>query len=110
MKCEKLTLQKIIGNLLYKLRKKIVHGWNGHVESFSHPQLKENFWQYLLLRTDKTVVGCPCIINHHMNAWIKENQKKIFYHLRNYASSLTENRAFKKRHLLLTEYEMSEVL
>lgn len=45
-----------------------------------------------------------------MNAWIKENQKKIFYHLRNYASSLMENRAFKKRYLLLTEYEMSEVL
>ena len=42
---------------------KIVHEWNGHLEIFSRPQVKENSRQNLLPRTDilqKTVVGYPC--------------------------------------------------
>ena len=53
-------LQKIVGNLLDKLR--IFHEWNGHLEIFSRRQIIENSRQYLLLRTDisqKTVVGSP---------------------------------------------------
>ena len=60
----KIKLQKIVGNLLHKLRRssKIVHEWNGYLEILSRPQVIENPRQYLLLRTDilqKTVVGCP---------------------------------------------------
>ena len=59
MKCEKMELQKIIENLLDKLRN---YQWNGHLEIFSCPQVIENSKQYLLVQTDilqKTVVGCP---------------------------------------------------
>ena len=41
---------------------KLVHEWNVHLEMFSRPQAKENFRQYLLLRTDiiqKTVLRRP---------------------------------------------------
>ena len=40
----------------------MVHALNRHVEIFSRPQVKENFGQCLLLRTDilqNTVIGCP---------------------------------------------------
>ena len=56
----KIKLQKIVGNLLDKLRKLYM---NGHLENFSLPQAIENSGQLLLLRTDilqKTVTGCPC--------------------------------------------------
>ena len=45
---------------------KIVHEWNGRLEIFSRPEVRENSRQYLLLGTDhilkKTVVGGPWII------------------------------------------------
>ena len=55
----KIKLQKIVRNLIDKLRKLYM---NGHLESFSLPQAVENSRQLLLLRTDisqKTVTGCP---------------------------------------------------
>ena len=68
----KIKLQKIVGNLLDKLRRssKIVHEWNGYLEILSRPQVIENPRQYLLLRTDilqKTVVvplvrGRKCLL------------------------------------------------
>jgi len=42
---------------------KIIDEGNGHLETFSRPQVIENSRRYLHLRTDilqKTVVGCPC--------------------------------------------------
>ena len=36
----KIKVQKIVGNLLDKLRK--LHEWNGHLEIFSLPQAIEN--------------------------------------------------------------------
>ena len=60
----KIKLQKIVGNLLDKLRKLYMDGTviYKHVEISSRPQVIENSRQYLLLRTDvlqKTVVGPP---------------------------------------------------
>ena len=55
----KIKLQKIVRNLIDKLRKLYM---NGHLERFSLPQAIENSRQLLLLRTDisqKTVTGCP---------------------------------------------------
>ena len=46
----KIKLQKIVGNLMDKLRK--LHKWNGHLEILSLPQGIENSRQFLLLRTD----------------------------------------------------------
>ena len=43
-----IKLQKIVGNLLYK----IIHEQNGHLEIFRRPELTENCRQYLHLRTD----------------------------------------------------------
>ena len=68
VKCEKVKLQKIVGNLLGNLQaSKIVHEWNGHLEIFSRPQVIENSGQYLLLRKDitqKTVsLGAPVILS-----------------------------------------------
>ena len=40
---------------LKKIVRKLVHGWNGHLEIFSRPQVTENSRQHpehLLLRTD----------------------------------------------------------
>ena len=57
----KIKLQKIVGNLLDKFRKLYMNQ-----EICSCRQVKENSRQYLLLRTDilqKTVVGCPCLLN-----------------------------------------------
>ena len=54
---ETIKLQKIVGNLLDKLRKLYLNG-----KVFSLPQAIESSRQVLLLRTDisqKTVVGCP---------------------------------------------------
>ena len=62
MKCEKIKVQKMVGNLLDKLRKLYMHEWNSPQDIFSCPQTKDNSRQYLLLQTDilqKTVVGCP---------------------------------------------------
>ena len=62
MKCEKLHFQKIVGNLLDKLRKLYMNRTAGPLEIFSRPQVIESSRQYLLLRTNilqKTVVGCP---------------------------------------------------
>ena len=59
----KIKLQKIVGNLMDKLRK--LHKWNGHLEILSLPQGIENSRQFLLLRTDisrKRVFGCPCMV------------------------------------------------
>ena len=59
----KIKLQKIVGNLMDKLRK--LHKWNGHLEILSLPQGIENSRQFLLLRTDisrKKVFGCPCMV------------------------------------------------
>ena len=53
--------EKIVGNLLEKLRKN-EHEWNRQLEIFSRPEVIESSRQYLLLRTDilsKTVVWCP---------------------------------------------------
>ena len=47
---EKIKLQKIVKNLLDKLRKLIVHAWNGHLEMFSLPQPIEDARQFLFLR------------------------------------------------------------
>ena len=50
----KIKLQKIVGNLMDKLRK--LRKWNGHLEILR---------QCLLLRTDisrKRVFGCPCMV------------------------------------------------
>ena len=60
----KIKLQKIVGNLLDKLRKLYMDGTviYKHVEISSSPQVIENSRQYLLLRTDvlqKTFVGSP---------------------------------------------------
>ena len=55
----KIKLQKIVRNLIDKLRKLYM---NAHLERFSLPQAIENSRQLLLLRTDisqKTVTGCP---------------------------------------------------
>ena len=59
----KIKLQKIVGNLMDKLRK--LHKWNGHLEILSLPQGIENSRQFLLLRTDisrEKVFGCPCMV------------------------------------------------
>ena len=59
----KIKLQKIVGNLMDKLRK--LHKWNGHLEILSLPQGIENSRQFLLLRTDisrKRVFGYPCMV------------------------------------------------
>ena len=56
-------IQKLVRNLLDKLRKLYIHDWNDHLEIFSCPQVIENSSQYLFLRTDilqKKVVGCLC--------------------------------------------------
>ena len=45
---KKIKLQKIVRNLLDKLRK-IVRAWNGHLEMFSLPQPIENSRQFLFL-------------------------------------------------------------
>ena len=59
----KIKFQKVVGNLLDKLRKLIAHECKVHLAIFSSSQAKENSRpQYLLLRTDisqKTVDGCP---------------------------------------------------
>ena len=58
----KIKLKKSVGNII-RQASKIVREWNGHLEIFCLPQVKENSRQYVLLRTDilqKTVVGCPC--------------------------------------------------
>ena len=47
---EKIKLQKIVKNLLDKLRKLIVHAWNGHLEMFRLPQPIEDSRQFLFLR------------------------------------------------------------
>ena len=51
MKCE-IKLQKIVANLLDELDPICVHEWNGDLEIFGRPQVIENYWQYLLLKTD----------------------------------------------------------
>ena len=59
----KIKLQKIVGNLMDKLRK--LRKWNGHLEILSLPKGIENSRQCLLLRTDisrKRVFGCPCMV------------------------------------------------
>ena len=60
----KIKLQKIVGNLLDKLRKLYMDGTviYKRVETSSRPQVIENSRQYLLLPTDvlqKTFVGSP---------------------------------------------------
>ena len=60
----KIKLQKIVGNLLDKLRKLYMDGTviYKRVEISSRPQVIENSRQYLLLPTDvlqKTFVGSP---------------------------------------------------
>ena len=59
----KLKFQKVVRNLLDKLRKLIAHEWKVHLAICSSSQAKENSRpKYLLLRTDisqKTVDGCP---------------------------------------------------
>ena len=60
VKCEKLNFRKSLG-IYIRQAPKTVHEWNVHPEIFSDPQAKENYGQYLLLRTDileKTVAGC----------------------------------------------------
>ena len=47
---EKIKLQKIVKNLLDKLRKLIVRAWNGHLEMFRLPQPIEDSRQFLFLR------------------------------------------------------------
>ena len=49
----KIKHQKIVANLLDKLRKS-VHKWNGYLEIFRLPQGIENSRQFLLLRTEKS--------------------------------------------------------
>ena len=39
----KIKLQKIVGYLLLKIRKLIIHEWNGHVEIFSPPSSYRKF-------------------------------------------------------------------
>ena len=40
----KVKLQKIVGNLLVLDKvQKIIHEWNGHLETFRRPQVIENF-------------------------------------------------------------------
>ena len=56
-------LQKI-GNLLDNVSK-IVHEWNGHLETCSLPEAIENSRKFLLLRTDilqKQSLGAPDLI------------------------------------------------
>ena len=59
----KLKFQKVVRNILDKLRKVIAHDWKVHLAICSSSQAKENSRpKYLLLRTDisqKTVDGCP---------------------------------------------------
>ena len=45
-------LQKLLGNLLDKLRLVIVHECNGHLEKFSLPQAIKNSRQFVILRKD----------------------------------------------------------
>ena len=45
----KIKLQKIVGNLLGKLRKLYMSEWNGHLEIFSLPQAIQNCRQFLLI-------------------------------------------------------------
>ena len=55
-RCGNTKLQETVGNILDKLE------WNGHLEIFSRPLVKEKSRQYVLLRTgilQKTVFGCP---------------------------------------------------
>ena len=47
---EKIKLQKIVKNLLDKLRKLIVRAWNGQLEMFRLPQPIEDSRQFLFLR------------------------------------------------------------
>ena len=47
---EKIKLQKIVKNLLDKLRKLIVRAWNGQLEMFRLPQHIEDSTQFLFLR------------------------------------------------------------
>ena len=60
-KLRKITLQKMVGNLLDRLRKLYMLEGNGHLEIFSGPEVIDNSRQYLHLWTDilqKTIVGC----------------------------------------------------
>ena len=58
----KIKLQKIVGNLLDKLRKLyVVHEWNGHLEILNLSQGIENSRKFVFLRVDilqKSVVRC----------------------------------------------------
>ena len=47
---ERIKLQKIVKNLLDKLRKLIVRAWNGHLEMFRLAQPIEDSRQFLFLR------------------------------------------------------------
>ena len=63
----KIKLQKIVGNLLGKLRKLFMNSRKGHLEwIFSCPQVMDDSRQYLLLRTGyfyrKHSLGAPDIL------------------------------------------------
>ena len=48
----KIKLEKIAANLFDIKASKIVHEWNGHIETVGRPEVMETSKQYLLLRTD----------------------------------------------------------
>ena len=47
-----IKLEKIVANLFDIKASKIVHEWNGHIETVGRPEVMETSKQYLLLRTD----------------------------------------------------------
>ena len=70
----KIKLQKLVRNLLHRLRRLYMHEWNDHLEIFSCPQVIENSSQHLFLLTDilqKKVVRCPCfsVLNFKYLTW-----------------------------------------
>ena len=77
----KIKLQKIVGNLMDKLRK--LRKWNGHLEILSLPQGIENSRQFLLLRTDISVTeNCRWVPLHgpkgvHLSQRVDCNNKLV---------------------------------
>ena len=91
----KIKLQKIVGNLMDKLRK--LHERNGHLEILSFPQGIENSRQFLLL--------CPCMVPKVsisarelivITNWSKSNAElfiqSILYTRRFYITCITKKR------------------
>ena len=77
----KIKLQKIVGNLMDKLRK--LHEWNGHPEILSLPKGIDNSKQFLLLRTDISVTdNCRWVPLHspkgvHLSQRVVCNNKLV---------------------------------